>query len=71
MPKPKKNASDPLRGFRQQGVFIYEGQPVKLLINPKSGQLLFEMNGRIVEEPALQNTLMDAFQKANRRPPEK
>lgn len=71
MPKSKKNSANPMRGFRPQGVFVFEGKPVQLLINPKSGELLFEMEGTIVEDHTLQNTLMDAFQSANRKPPEK
>ncbi|MBF0578660.1 hypothetical protein IM774_02420 [Erysipelotrichaceae bacterium RD49] len=67
----QKKTMDPLRGFHPGGSFEYEGKTVILLINGKSGQLMFEMEGKIVEDPALQNALMSAFQIRNQRPPEK
>lgn len=64
---PRKNDS-PLRGFRRSGSFQYENQAIDVLINPKTGQLLFQENGRPVEEEARQNALMDYFQQINRHP---
>lgn len=54
------------KGFRQTGTFTYQGNPVDLYLDRKSGQLAFVENSQLVTDPQRLADLMDAFQKVNR-----
>lgn len=68
MIKMAKRTQDPMRSFRNTGSFQFEDSTVEILINSKTGQMLFCENGKPVEDPARQNELMNHFQSVNRKP---
>ncbi len=68
MPRNRNTKATPNslpRGFRKTGSFRFNNQPCEILINSKSGELMFSLDGKIVEDPALQDELMQEFQKLN------
>lgn len=65
----KKQNADPSilpKGFRQTGSFTYQGKPIDLYMDRKSGQLAFVEDGQHVSDSNRLNALMQAFQEANR-----
>lgn len=56
----KKNTSrpDPLR---PAGTFTWKECTVTLLVNPKTGQAAYEIDGKRVEDPVIQDELTEHF----------
>lgn len=71
MKRTKKNnkaaSGGPLpRGFMQIGAMTWQGNPVELWLQKKTGELAFVMNGSPVEDEKTIDALQDYLQKANR-----
>ena len=54
------------RGFTQIGAMTWQGNPVELWLQKKTGELAFVMNGTPVEDEKTIDALQDYLQKANR-----
>lgn len=66
MKKTKTNEPALPKGFRQTGTFTFEGKPVDLYMDRKSGQLAFVSDNELITDPEKQNAMMSAFQLANK-----
>lgn len=62
--KQTQNPNDPLRGLRKTGSFTYNDKSYDIMLSPK-GTLAFVENGKWVDDPQLQNVLMEELLKAN------
>lgn len=65
--KKKKNnpaSANPLQGFRMTGMITFQETPYEVLLS-KKGDIAFARQGKWIEDPVLQNQLMEYLLQAN------
>ncbi len=65
--KNRKNKEDqnPMRGFRKTGSFTWQSKSCDVWINGRNQQLMFCLDGKPVEDPAVQDEMMKTFLQLN------
>lgn len=69
MPAARKKIQNPVKGaksvFIPSGTFTYDDQIITVLISAKTGEAAFEIDGQRVEDPEMQNKLVEHFLSIN------